>query len=107
MDNRYEVFINGLPVCRADTYNAAYNIKYKAAEENPDADAGIFDHLIRAYINPAFHVMTEDGRIVYYADTEQNAERLAQAYTKKTGIEAFVLDNSKDYTGGVPRKAGA
>ena len=36
MDNRYEVFVNGTPVCKVNTYNAAYNVKYNAAEENPD-----------------------------------------------------------------------
>ena len=103
MDNRYEVFNNGTLVCVCNTYNAANNVKCETLQKDPNAEVNIFDRLVMANINPVFHVMNDDGHIVYYADTKDAAEKLAEQYTKKTGIDAFVLDNRVDYTGRAPK----
>ena len=51
-----------------------------------------------------YNIMNERGNIIGSAETKIDAERIAAEYTDKTGIDAYVLDNSKDYTGPAPTK---
>lgn len=100
---RYRVRLEGMDIADFDTYGEAYTFKNAYSGESVD----IFDAVTENYIFPKFNVMNERGVIVNYADSEDTAKEFAEKYKRKTGIDAFVLDNSKDYTGPARCEQGA